>query len=475
MAFPLTDYSSAVAALCARTAGQVKPGLSRTEAMLLALDDPHKRVPAFHVAGTNGKGSTCAIIDALLRSRGLRVGRYTSPHLIDFRERIVVDNVPISEEAVLHYLRFIERSAILLQATFFEITTAMAFWHFAQQRVDVAVIETGLGGMLDSTNVSRPVVAAVTSIDLDHTEYLGPTLEDIAGEKAGIFKFGRPAIIGEPRADLAGYLADLAAQRGASPNSVVHDDWPSGSDVHTERGVSWTATTPVGVRRFSIPLYGEHQVRNALTAIAAVWMAGEPYRVPMSDIDQVLANVWLPGRFQRVGEWLFDVAHNAAGARVLAETLRASPVPTPVTAVVGILGHKYWRGMLDALAPVVDTFIITQPPSAPQARAWNPMEAGLYANRLKVPVILEVNFDIAMLRAQETNQERSWSWGHFTPLEMPCGISASIRCAQHTPSRRDGVCWRYAQYPQCQRHRGSPARPDPIGLDDGATPPPWVP
>jgi dihydrofolate synthase/folylpolyglutamate synthase len=399
---PSTTYQAAIEALFARTGGQIKPGLERTEALLAELGDPHRQFPSFHIAGTNGKGSTCATLDALLRFKGLKVGRYTSPHLVDFRERILVNGVAISEAEVLALLERLRPISDRLNATFFEITTALAFTYFAEQRVDIAVIETGLGGRLDSTNVITPLVATVTNIGLDHTEYLGDTLQEIADEKGGIFKFGRPAVIAEPRLDLARRLADIAAHRGATPIQVTRSDWRAWSISLSVRGTTFMAETPYGQMRLTTPLYGEHQARNTVGALAALDAAGEPYRLPVKEWNAALSAVRLPGRFQRTGEWIFDVAHNPAGIRVLTETLELVKPPQPVTALLGVLGDKEWRGMVDLLAPMIDTLIITQPASAPPGRAWDPMEAALYASQRKggLQVVLEVDFDTALLRAQ---------------------------------------------------------------------------
>jgi len=400
MALPVSDYTRAIDALFARTAGHIKPGLSRTNALLLALDNPQNRFPAFHVAGTNGKGSVCATIDALLRCKGYRVGRYTSPHLVDFRERILINSVPIPETHVLDFLASTQQSAEHLEATFFEITTAMAFWYFANQHVDIAVIETGLGGTHDSTNVIDPIVATVTNIGLDHTDYLGPTLQSIANEKAGIFKPGRPAIIGEPTAELAHHLASQAEARGASPIVIMRNSWRTDTPTMSNGSTHFTATTPDGLLELATPLYGQHQAQNTLTAIAAVWTAGAPYRLQPTDLNKALSTVTLPGRFQRTGDWIFDVAHNPAGAQTLAETLQTTPTPRPITALVGVLADKDWRGILDTLAPAIDELIITQPKTAPPDRAWNPAQAAQYATHLHRPVHLETDFDTAMHYAQ---------------------------------------------------------------------------
>ncbi|MEO8945470.1 MAG: folylpolyglutamate synthase/dihydrofolate synthase family protein [Gemmatimonadaceae bacterium] len=398
MAGELT-YRETIERLFEKTGSRISPGLGRTEQLLDSLGDPHRRFPSFHVAGTNGKGSTVATLDALLRFGGRRVGRYTSPHLVDFRERIVIDGVPISEDDLLVLLRRLEPLAESIGATFFEITTAAAFAYFAEQGVDVAAVETGLGGALDSTNVLDPVVAAVTNISLDHTEFLGNSLQSIADEKGGIFKFGRAAVIGEPRLDLAKRLAERAAERGATPISIVRSDWRAWSVSLAGGMTSFTAATPLGRTRLSTPLIGEHQVRNTLTALAAIHAAGRDYAIKKENINRALSSVTLPGRFQRVREWVFDVAHNAAGARALAEALTTRRSPPPVTIVLGVLKDKDWYGMIDALAPVADHFIITQPPTAPVERAWDPLAAAAHANACKVPVSLDPDFGIAMDRA----------------------------------------------------------------------------
>jgi dihydrofolate synthase/folylpolyglutamate synthase len=212
----LTSYRAALEYLFARTGGGFKFGLERTAALLTALGNPQRRFAAVHIAGTNGKGSSAAVAEAVLRAKGLRVGKYTSPHLVDFRERILVDGRPIFSRAVSD---FVERWTPLVEevgATFFEATTAMAFDWFARAEVDVAVVEAGLGGRLDATNVLTPRAAGVTSIGLDHTEYLGETFEAIADEKAGIFKRGVPAVIGEPEPAIAGRLAGRARAAGAA-------------------------------------------------------------------------------------------------------------------------------------------------------------------------------------------------------------------------------------------------------------------
>ncbi|MDQ6633184.1 MAG: Mur ligase family protein, partial [Gemmatimonadota bacterium] len=259
MGVALSRYSSALDYLFARTTGAYKFGLERTHALLAELGDPHRRYPVIHIAGTNGKGSSVATADALLRARGLRVARYTSPHLVDFRERIVVDGVPISEEEVTEFIDLWTPAVERLGASFFEATTALAFAHFARVGADVALVETGLGGRLDSTNVVQPIAAGVTSIGFDHMEYLGTTLEKIAGEKAGIFKAGVPAVVGEPDPEVRAWLARDARAAGASPVRLVVEESEATEFSLTSAGTRFRIRALGDERTVETPLIGRHQ------------------------------------------------------------------------------------------------------------------------------------------------------------------------------------------------------------------------
>jgi dihydrofolate synthase/folylpolyglutamate synthase len=373
----LTSYRSALDRLFARTGSTAKFGLGRTRALLSLLANPHERLRAFHVAGTNGKGSVVATLDTLLRAKGLSVGRYTSPHVVDFRERIVVNGDEISEQEVLDFIARWETDFERLGATFFEITTALALEHFASREVDVALIETGLGGRLDSTNVIAPLVAGVTSVGVDHVEYLGNSLAGIATEKAGIFKRGVPAVFG-PAADVAREaLLAAAAHAGAKP--VIES-----TDLYRPENirVDWNGTTfdvdHLGqVTTLTTALVGEPQAINTCTALAMLDAAGVPYRTSVSVARDLLPTVTLAGRFQRAlgGKIILDVAHNPDGIRALVSSLESVAPPRPVVAVIGILRDKDWREMMRALCPAVDSSILTKPASAPRDRAWDPAEA----------------------------------------------------------------------------------------------------
>jgi dihydrofolate synthase/folylpolyglutamate synthase len=396
----VTALDEALEFLFARTTSGFKFGLERTESLLAALENPHRAYPVIHVAGTNGKGSSLATAEALLMGQGLRVGKYTSPHLVDFRERILVDRAPIDGADVLAFVTQWTPLVEQLGATFFEATTAMAFDHFARANVDVALIETGLGGRLDSTNVVDPVSAGVTAIGWDHMEYLGHSLDAIALEKAGIFKPGRPAVIGESSPELRDTLRLRAAEIGALP--IVVEDVVKIDDI----AVGATGTTvSLRMRDESLtlrtPLIGRHQAHNLAFTLALLDAAGEPYARALSASARLLKDVSIPGRFQRSGRYIFDVAHNADGARGLAETLVAVAPRRPIKAIFCALRDKEWREMLLALGGVVDELVLTNAPTAPASRAWSLEDGGEFLRRSNLRGTIAPTLDQALASVED--------------------------------------------------------------------------
>jgi dihydrofolate synthase/folylpolyglutamate synthase len=391
----LTAYHDALDALYGRTTGKWKLGLDRTTALLAALGDPHRTLRGLHVAGTNGKGSVCATLEAVLRADGRRVAKYTSPHLVDFRERFVIDGIPVSADRIVAWIERWGPTVETLGATFFEATTAMAFSFFAEEAPDLAVIEVGLGGRLDATNVIDPLVAGVASIGIDHVEWLGETRAAIAREKAGIYKRGRPAVVGDADPGIGALLAACAEEVGATPVVTPFADGPTddvtvhdGGTGFTWRGAAWQTA-----------LVGAHQATNAVLALAMLDVLPAPWRPGPAALREGLAAVRLPGRFDRRGRWLFDVAHNADGARVLATTLAAVHPPAPVVAVVSVLGDKDWRGIIDTLAPHVAHLLLTNAPTAPASRAWDLSSVYAYARRRGGVVRIVRDFDRALAHA----------------------------------------------------------------------------
>jgi dihydrofolate synthase/folylpolyglutamate synthase len=330
------------------------------------------------VAGTNGKGSVCTLAYEALRAAGLRAALYTSPHLVDVRERMVVAGQPITPEAFAAWTERLRSDIERTGASFFEATTAIAFADFAARGADIAVVEVGLGGRLDSTNVLTPLVSAVTHIALEHTEYLGDTLEQIAREKAGIAKAGVPFVVGEPDDALASELQRTAQQAGARVIRV-----------------------PPGTRYAGpLALEGAHQRRNAAVAAAVLHTLPDTLRPPDAAIARGFARTRLPGRFDRRGRWLFDVAHNVDGIRTLLATLDAAPPPVPLRGLVCILVDKDWRTMLDLLLQRVADLRVTNAPSAPTHRRW---DLGAVAAAFPGRVTVEPDLDAALASLRRTS------------------------------------------------------------------------
>ena len=351
---PLT-YDQALEFLFPRTT-TIKFGLATTRALLRSLGNPHQVVPAIHVGGTNGKGSVCTLVAAALREAGWRVGLYTSPHLVSFRERVQVDGVPIAEPAVAMWTERLRPLILERRATFFEATTAIAFADFAARGAEIAVVEVGLGGRLDSTNVVQPLVSAVTKIERDHMKYLGDTLEKIAGEKAGIAKPGAPFVIGERSAELVDVL------RRAAHRAVARVEPGARADVRVlPPEYEWTGP---------LALAGPHQRRNAGVAHGVLMALPPHWRPEPGAIARGFATAWIPGRLDRRGRWLFDVAHNPDGIRSLIAALDALRPPRPVHGLISILGDKEWPEMLVQLDRVIDRGILTVAPTA-ASRGWD--------------------------------------------------------------------------------------------------------
>ncbi len=318
-------------------------GLSRIESLLTRLDNPEKNVPIIHVAGTNGKGSVCAYLSSILAESGYKVGRFTSPHLVSWTERICINNQQISSKQLLEVLEHI-RSVIAADGeipTQFEIITAAAFSYFAQEKVDVAVIEVGLGGRLDSTNVcDRPLVSVITSIGMDHWQRLGNTLNKIAGEKAGILKQDRPAVIGE--------VPEIAAKVIREKAESVHapTTWIQAS-IKTELGLA----SYKGFE-YKLPLLGDIQLHNSAIAIETVYeLRKQGWQISDEQLREGIKNTRWAGRIEWQ-QWkdhkiLIDGAHNGVAAEELRKYV--DTLEQPVTWVMGMLSTKDHKNVFKAL------------------------------------------------------------------------------------------------------------------------------
>lgn len=353
----------------------IKLGLDNIRTLLEALGRPDRAWQAVHIAGTNGKGSVSAMVEAALRAAGHRTGRYTSPHLDRLEERFAVDGVPV-ETAVLAATasrvldevdRLHETRRLSVPPTFFEVTTAVAFELFRQARVDVAVIEVGLGGRFDATNAIEPRVTAITSIDFDHERHLGRTIEGIAAEKAGIAKPGVPMVLGRVPEEARRAIAEVCAARGAPLLDTVREVRVESTLVRGRARVV-LATPERTYPPVNLALAGAHQVDNAVVAVRTLELcAGLGIGVRAADIVHGLAAASWPGRLEWLrlpssGALLVDAAHNPAGARALASYLRDTGL-APVPIVLAVMEDKAVGAMLEALTPAASAFVATEVPT----------------------------------------------------------------------------------------------------------------
>jgi len=310
---PFTKIDNLLAHLYGLRRLGIKVGLEHTNELLRRCGSPHRGLKTIHIAGTNGKGSTAAMIQAILRESGLKVGLYTSPHLIRFNERIRINGLPISDEYIIEFMARFNSVIDAVEATFFEATTVLALHYFSNQEVDVAVIETGLGGRLDSTNVIDPELTIITSIDLDHQQLLGETLIDIAVEKAGIIKKQTPVLVCSQTPE----VMDVIRKKAQESNSpIIYSNDPKNIIIdHHSTGFE------LDKKQYFVPLIGAHQAINAGLAIRAV-MHHCP-EMKQTEIQLGLSNTKWFGRFQPLLNNFpiyYDVAHNPGGIR----TIRAS-------------------------------------------------------------------------------------------------------------------------------------------------------
>ncbi len=346
----------------------IRPGLDAVKGLLRILGSPERSVLAVHVAGTNGKGSTSAMIASVLREAGYRVGLYTSPHLLKFNERIRVSGVDISDEALMRNAKAVlEASRRLkaesgLEATFFEAATAMALLYFKEQKVDMAVMETGMGGRLDATNVVPPLVSVITGVALDHGEYLGNSIKEVAVEKAGIIKKGVPVISGALDTAAARVIEERALEvTGLRPVSLGHEF----RYEEVERGRLDYSGLNLSLKGVETGLRGAHQRENAAIALAALESLQAPYpAINEAAMREGLRCVDWPGRFEVISSdpcVVLDCAHNPEGARALAAALREYfPPPATMTLVAGISRDKDISGILSHLAPLARRVILTE-------------------------------------------------------------------------------------------------------------------
>lgn len=409
------DYTQALDFLFSRRQKNIKLGLNRMQDLLDRLGRPEKQFRSIHIAGTNGKGSTAAMIAAMLQAAGYKTGLYTSPHLIDMRERIQINGVIISKNRMLEILKNMRPHIESAGASFFETVTALAFLCFAESRVDIAVVETGLGGRLDATNTLMPLTALVTEIGLDHTKILGKTCLPIAAEKAGIFKPGIPCIIGSRHKSVNAFFRTQAQARGCP----VHFTQESVRCHHirlTESG-TWADISVDGHRydRLYLKLLGRHQVNNLATALLCVEkLKKDGWRMTESAVRHGLKQVRWPGRLDLIQshpKLLLDSAHNPLGAGRLARAIKTIFTYHRLILIFGVLADKNYTAMFGRLAPLADKVILTRPPGD---RALPPQKLKQSAVCKDRPCMVESDIGKAMKLA--LNQSG--------PNDMICGTGS---------------------------------------------------
>jgi dihydrofolate synthase / folylpolyglutamate synthase len=364
-----------------------KLGLERIRAVLEAMGNPERAFRVVHVAGTNGKGSTCAMIEAGLRSSGVHTGLFTSPHLIEPTERIQIDGIPVSPVDFERAFNVVHETAEKLDLdchpTYFETVTAMAFWLFREKKVETAVVEVGLGGRLDSTNVVQPILTVITPIDFDHEAYLGHTIEAIASEKAGILKPGVPAVFARQRPEAAAVLEARATELRVA---VTRAQGFEIRDLHIDaRGSRFSGIV--------CPLAGEHQVDNAVTAALALRALGV-------STDGIAEARW-PGRIEHVSpnpDIILDGAHNPAGARALARYLERFYGDRRIWLVYGAMRDKAIEEVAGILFPVAAELVLTAPNTA---RALRPEALSEFAGRGHMEPTVDAAIDYARTHAAD--------------------------------------------------------------------------
>jgi dihydrofolate synthase/folylpolyglutamate synthase len=363
----------------------IKLGLDNIRRLVSSLGNPQTSFRTIHVGGTNGKGSTSAIIASILRSAGFTVGLFTSPHLVSFTERIQINGDEIHEADVIRLAEEVRESASRLNdlsPTFFEVVTAMAFLHFSRQRIDFAVMEVGMGGRLDATNIITPDVCVITQIAYDHMEFLGRTLRDISGEKAGIIKKGVPVVTADQEKDAMDVIA-MKAKDNHAGLYVYGNDFSSRLIGGDTRGIQFEYhDTEMRIDNLCLPLAGTHQMLNASLAIKAVSLLSES--ISEGVIKEGVRSTRWPGRLEYIHDdppVIIDGAHNPRAAAVLSQSLRDTFMKRhgKIILILGIMGDKDIAGILKPLLPLAWKVIMTRPS---YARAALPETIGRIAESI---------------------------------------------------------------------------------------------
>ena len=343
----------------------IKLGLKKITTLLAELGHPQQGMDFVHIAGTNGKGSTAAQIESILRQAGYKTGLFTSPHLFRFTERIQVSGQQIGTDQVVEFVRLMKPKIQELKCTFFETVTAMAMWHFAAQKVDVTVLETGMGGRLDATNVVTPLLSVITNISLEHCQYLGHNISEIAQEKAAIVKERGEVVCGQMAPEALEVIREFSRTKQARFHRVEDEVKWKGECLSPQGTVFSYSSVDSCYQRLQTPLVGRHQLENAVLATrAAEILRQRGFRIGEEQIRLGLLSVNWPGRLQTVARnplTVLDVAHNPAGAAALQKALPEIFCFPRLILVFGVMEDKDYPAMLEVLLPGVDLVVATQP------------------------------------------------------------------------------------------------------------------
>jgi dihydrofolate synthase/folylpolyglutamate synthase len=398
MTNPFADLAQAAAWVFDLQKYGIKFGLSSTLSLLARLHLPYQNGRYIHLAGTNGKGSVAAMLSAILSRAGYPVGLFTSPHLVRFQERYRLHDQDISADRLLDLINQVRAVIDASEPpTFFEFATAMAFLYFFQEKADPIILETGMGGRLDATNIVRPVVAVITNISMDHQEFLGDTLTAVAGEKAGIIKPGVPLVTGAAQKRVLDLFRRRCRELSA-PMYVRGVDFqsrggPAGQFSYA--GLAWK------FRHLPTNLTGRHQYGNAALALAALEILEQQgFAIPETVVREGLQQVRWPGRLEQVAQdsrVILDGAHNPAAARLLAETLKRLHKNGRLIMVLGIMADKDFRSIIGRLLPLANTAIFTRPR---YFRAAKPEVLAQKAQAYGVETLVEERVADAVQRAQ---------------------------------------------------------------------------
>lgn len=396
---------------------QSPPGLARSYALLGLLGDPQKKLKFVHIAGTNGKGSTAAMLASVLQSAGYRTGLYTSPHLIRFHERMRVNGEEIDDASLITLTNTVRAAAAGMSETptGFEIMTAIAMLYFAAQQCDIVVLEVGLGGRMDSTNViPAPEVCVVTNIGLEHTAILGDTLEKIAGEKCGIIKHGAHAVLFGQTAGVEAVAREKCAQEGVSLTITDQTALTRISSSLDGQDFRYRGAGP-----FHLRLLGEYQLLNALTVIDVCFaLRARGWDIEDAAIDCGLSTARWPGRLEllrRAPDFIVDGAHNPQCADALMDSLETLYPGRKLIFLTGVLADKDWQQMLRRALPLARAFVVITPPSA-RALDENALAAWLNAQGVTAVPARDTDDGVARALAMAGTEDAICSWGslYFT-------------------------------------------------------------